>query len=109
MNQKITIEKVENGYILSWQEEREIEFSENPNEFGREPFIEQKHCKEQKEVIEEDEITNNIDRIIYKDGEKQAMTKLLFRIAEFFGIQYDKFKEDNLKITWTEVGHKINK
>lgn len=75
---KITIEKINNGYILSWMEE---------TEHG---------LKEEREVIEED-----------YDDEKEGMGKLLNRVAEFFGVSYDKWKDDNLKISWNGRGSKL--
>ncbi|HCP08534.1 MAG TPA: hypothetical protein DIT25_01915 [Candidatus Moranbacteria bacterium] len=75
---EIKIEKIENGFILSHKEEA--------NEGAPEIT---------KEVIEEG------------DDEKETMKRLLERVAEYFGIRYDKFAEDNLSITWNKKGRKL--
>jgi hypothetical protein len=74
---ELKIEKIENGYILSYEEEVEID-----------KFI------TTKEVIEEG------------DDEKETMARLLHRVAEHFGFYYNKFVNDNLKISWNKKGHK---
>jgi hypothetical protein len=75
---EIKIEKIENGFILSHEEE-----------------IEEDVPRVMKEVIEEG------------DDEKETMTRLLERVAEYFGIQHDKFAKDNLNITWNKKGRKL--
>lgn len=80
---KIKIERITNGYILFWEEE-----------------IEDKEFKEFKEAIEESDDL---------DGEKKAMTNVLYKIAEFFGFHYQKFEKDNLSIKWNKKGHKYEK
>lgn len=74
---ELKIEKTENGFILSHKEE-----------------IDDNEVKIVKEVVEE-----------VNDDEKEAMTKLLERVTEYFGIQYDKYAKDNLEITWNKKGH----
>lgn len=76
---ELKIEKIENGFILSHKEE-----------------IEENNIVAVKEVLEDDE------------GEKETMTRLLERVSDYFGIGYDKFEADNLKITWDKKGHKID-
>lgn len=80
---KIEIEKVENGFILTWDEPTcsEDEFKERV-----------KKCKE---VIE------------IGDEENEAWTKLLERIADFFGKSYDRYSSTNLDISWGKKGHKV--
>ena len=46
------------------------------------------------EVIEEDR------------DEKETMTRLLEKVAEYFGIPHDKFAKDNLRISWNKKGSK---
>jgi len=75
---EIKIEKIENGFILSHKDEKEDGVPEIT-----------------KEVIEE------------CDDEKETMTRLLERVAEYFGIGHDKFAGDNLNITWTKKGSKL--
>ncbi len=76
---ELKIEKIENGYVLSHNEE-----------------IEDGKFKTIKEVVEEK-----------GDDERETMTRLLERVAEYFGIQYDKFAADNLNITWNKKGRKL--
>jgi hypothetical protein len=75
---ELKIEKIENGYVLSREEE-----------------IEDGKFKTIKDVVEERE-----------DDEKETMTRLLERVAEYFGIQHDKFAADNLNIIWNKKGSK---
>lgn len=77
---KVEIEKIDNGYILSWKEE-----------------IENGTFRTEKEVIEED------------DTEKETMSRLLHRIAEFFGDNYDKYGAGNLKISWNKKVASLNR
>ncbi len=58
-------------------------------------FILQKHSE------------GNTKSVIYDDDEREAMKILLTEVAEYFGETYDKFKEDNLNITFSKKGHKI--
>ena len=76
---KIEIEKSDKGYILSRKEE-----------------IEDGTFRTEKEVIEEN------------DTEKKTMSRLLYRIAEFFGDNYDKYGKENLKISWNKKGSKVD-
>jgi transposase len=75
---ELKIEKTENGFILSHKEE-----------------IEEEKFEIIKEVIEEG------------DDEKETMKRLLERVAEYFGVRYDKYAKDNLSIAWDKKGHKI--
>ena len=76
---KIEIEKIDNGYILLWKEE-----------------LEDGTFRIEKEVIEE------------SDTEKKTISRLLYRIAEFFGDSYDKYGKENLRISWNKKGRKID-
>lgn len=82
---KIQIESIENGYILSWYEDEE---DVNGNVVK----------EEKKEVVEELDVL---------EGENETMVRLLTRIAEHFGITYDKYKENNLNIAFDKKGHKL--
>ena len=75
---ELKIEKINNGFILSY----ETESDDNKIEII-------------KEVIEE------------SNDENEAMTQLLERVAEYFGSHYDKYAENNLNITWDKKGHKL--
>ena len=79
----LNIQKVTNGFILSWDEESEL-----LNKSGELEMIE-------------------IKEVITDDDEKEEMKKLLERVADFFGMNYEKYKEDNLNITWDKKGHKL--
>ncbi len=48
------------------------------------------------EVIEDD-----------TDDGKEAMTKLLNRIADYFGFNYDGFSDSNLNIKWNLKGDEL--
>lgn len=75
---ELKITECENGYIL----ESQIEITE-----GRfEPSY---------EVVEE-----------IKD-DRDTMKRLLELIASFFGMDYDRFRPDNVNITFDKKGHKV--
>ena len=74
---KISIEQVETGYIISYKEE-----------------LEDNWVKEFKEVVEKEDGAEEIKGVLY-------------RVADFFGFGYDKFAENNLKITFDEKGSKF--
>ncbi|MEO5366085.1 MAG: hypothetical protein H7831_06970 [Magnetococcus sp. WYHC-3] len=40
--------------------------------------------------------------------EQDCMKRLLEAVAEHFGYSYDKFKSDNLNISWDRKGHKVD-
>lgn len=70
-------------------------------------FIFEPHTYDEIEVIEE--TATQEDRELYKTGdeEKIALGKLLSRVAEYFGVEYDKWTEDNLSITFDRKGSKM--
>lgn len=74
---KIEIESVSNGYVLSWQEEVE------------------------------DGVIITEKEVIMDNDEKESMSALLHRISDYFGLSYDKWGEENLRVSWDEKGHKI--
>lgn len=56
-------------------------------------------------VTDDDLIVNEI---IENEGtDKEAMTKLLTKIAEHFGESYNKYSKENINITWDKKGHKV--
>ena len=76
---KISITKAFNGYILEWDEETD-------GSIVRE-----------REVIEEDDsITGDI--------EKECISRMLYRVAYYFGDLPDKYAKDNLNIEWNKKG-----
>jgi hypothetical protein len=75
---ELKIEEVNNGYILSHEAE-----------------IEDGKFKVLKDVIEEER------------DEKETIKRLLEKIAEYFGVHYDKYAKDNLNILWNKKGHKL--
>ncbi len=79
MNWKITIHKVDNGYLISYPTQ-----DSDGNEQVRQ------------NVLEIPETPS---------GDKEAMTALLFRIAEHFGFHYQKYGDHNLRIAWDVEGH----
>lgn len=40
------------------------------------------------------------------ESEKKSFEALVYQLAEDFGFTYDKWKKDNLKISWNKKGHK---
>lgn len=82
---KIQIESIENGYIISYYEDEE---DANGNLVK----------EEKREVFEELDVF---------EGENETMVRLLTRVADFFGVTYDKYKENNLNITFDKKGHKL--
>jgi len=72
------IEKVENGFVVSHKEE-----------------VDDEYIRVEKRVMEED-----------NHDEKKCMEVLLYHIAEYFGLQYNKFGKENLNISWDKQGHK---
>lgn len=78
----LKIEKVEDGYILSWYEE-----------------IDDNTWEERKKVVFGSDCTDK--------EEQEGMKKLFYAIAEYFGERYDKRRSDNLSITFDRKGHKV--
>lgn len=76
---ELKIKQANNGYILSWEDE----ISEN----------EIRTCQQ---VIENDE-----------ENENDVMKRMLEFVADHFGQEYDKWKEDNLNILFNKKGHKV--
>jgi len=77
MEWQIKIEKVSNGFILKWIEEIE------------------------------DDVFKVVKELIVEEDEKKEMKMLLDRIAEYFGMHYDKFGKENLRVSFNKKGHKI--
>jgi len=88
---KLTIEKIDNGYILSWKEDWSSDDKED--------------IRITKKVIQE----NYEDDSEFKTGDIDKITlgHLLTAVAEHFGELYNKFAEDNLNITFDKKGHKL--
>ena len=75
---ELKIEKIENGYLLSHDEEWE------EGKFGT-----------VKEVIEEG------------GDEKETMSRLLYQVSEYFGFHHNKYAKDNLRISWDKKGRGV--
>jgi hypothetical protein len=58
-------------------------------------------------VTENDITTEENDLYKTTDEEKVCIAKLLKKINELIGIDYDKWDKENLNITWDKPGHKI--
>lgn len=53
--------------------------------------------------------TDQIRTVIQEmDDENECLKKLLIHIAEYFGYSYDKFDSENLEISFTGKGHKVD-
>jgi len=85
MNWSCNIEKVENGYILKSRGE-----------------------DSEAEVFEATATDDDYERFKTTDDDKVALGKLLERVAEHFGELYDKWKDDNLEITFSKKGSKVD-
>ena len=86
-NLKLTIEKIDNGYIL------------NKNGYS---FEGNGYSKETEVIEMTTSLGENED-----DEEQRAMTKLLEKIAIFFGITYNCFSGKNLNIQWNLKGYEV--
>jgi hypothetical protein len=76
MDWEIKIRKAENGYICSWEEESE---DDEPRILKKEQVFEEKEDSEE-------------------FSELDCMKEVLYFIAEYFGINYNKHNSSNLKI-----------
>lgn len=74
---KLTIETVENGFIVTVHENKKLEI---PSEM----FV--------------------IER---RDAGSDSIIELLKLVNEFVGIPYDKFSENNINIQFNKKGHKV--
>jgi len=79
---ELLITKAENGFIL----EHEYQFDDNK-------------VKAEYTLIEGD------DSCI--EGEEDMFRRLLEEVADFFGLQYNKFESNNLNIKFDKKGHKL--
>ena len=77
MNNLLEIEKCENGWIVKNYDEQEE---------GK--FI-------------------PVKELIVDTDNREGMTNLLMKVAEYFGVNYDKYGSDNLEISWSKKGHKL--
>jgi hypothetical protein len=87
MSYEMNIKKIKNGFIVEMHSDEESL-----------PVI---------EVIEEIETASDGELFRTNDEEKMALGKLLIRVAEYFGMQYDKFSNNNLSITFNKKGGKL--
>ena len=84
MNWEITIKRVDNGFLLTAPANSEDETAtENIVEFLN------------REVSTEEE------------DEQNTVKRMLTKVAEYFGYNYDKWSKTNLKISWDDKGHKV--
>lgn len=94
---KCEVTKADNGFILSWQEET-LEPGETKNSY--QVF--------QEEFIFDDDVNADEDLKGINDEEKVAFAKLVHGLANHFGIEYNKYGEENLRVTFDKKGHKID-
>lgn len=81
MNNKITIKQANNGFIIEHEEDWSTE--------------DKKDIRIEKEVIEDN------------DDDNESMKNLLIKVAEHFGVSYDKWGEENINITFDRKGYKL--
>ena len=58
------------------------------------------------EEVEEGKF-NPVKELIVDTEGHEGMTNLLTKVAEYFGVNYDKYGSNNLEITWGKKGHKL--
>lgn len=92
---KITIHKVDNGYIL---------------EFPNEIIIDDERTEvvTEKEVVEMSYDHDDANKFMTDDEEKICLGRMLERIADHFGVMYQKFDANNLNISFDKKGHKLD-
>lgn len=95
---KCEITRGENGYIMSWEEEMESTIEGIPTYVQKSKVFEEEFYPEETDYIETE--------LVRVDDEKVAFTKLVHALAEHFGIHYNKYETNNLKVTWDKEGHK---
>ena len=99
---EITIKKVSGGFLLTIPEEVEETILQDD--------VETTHLviKDRQEVIEENiSFKDDENKYKTKDEEKIAMARLLEKVADYFGINYDRYDKNNLKIEFSQKGHKL--
>lgn len=77
---KCEVIKAENGYVIRSEEE-----SENEEEYKK---------------IETIAIEN--------EDEKEAFTGMALKLADYFGLHYDKYGSENLNVLFNKKGHKLD-
>lgn len=87
----VEIEKIENGFLATYKTEY------NDGTLKQERFCFEEEFND--EIFEE-----------YKtnDNEKIAFSKMCKWLCEYFGIQYEKYRNDNLNIKWNKEGYKYD-
>lgn len=85
--QTITIKQIDNGFII------ESKYQEMDTKIYA--------------VTENDITTEEDDMYKTRDEAKVCTGKLLYKLSELLGFDYDKFSEENLNITWNKKGHKV--
>lgn len=81
MNRNLKIQESSNGFILTWQEENEEDYEIN----------------EYQTVVIEDK----------RDDKNECIGELLYFVAEYFGVDYNKYGSDNLNIEFNKKGNKV--
>ena len=64
-------------------------------------YVVRTYCNED----EDGNISTGID-VIGEECEKKNFEQLVYMLANILGFSYDKFSEENVKITWDRKGHK---
>ena len=88
-NNDIVIQRAENGHVILWWED-----------FGSEG---KPVWRIKREIVSQ----HPTEECTVNDEDKVAFENLVYALAEKLGIEYDKFKETNLRISWDKKGHKI--
>ena len=90
--QELRVVQGRNGYSISWKE-----YTDDNNQIDYIEFFQESSLRDNEF---EPELKNITD-------EQHCFTKLVYALAEHFSLGYDKFSEDNLKITWDKKGDKL--
>jgi hypothetical protein len=90
------IEKAQNGYI--------VEHFETVDE---ENFKKISNVFEEQDVFSTVEETDFFQELKGCNSEQRSFAKMVYYLAEYFGIKYDKYGKTNLRISFDKAGYKL--
>lgn len=65
----------------------------------------------ERHIIEDNKTIKEIDRYVLEDedsDDRVILEKTINFLAEHFGLSYDKFSKENLRISWDRAGSKVD-
>ena len=89
---EVKVKRGENGFSMTSEEEIDEGVKKEVSKFFQETYL--------RDETFEPELKDVTD-------EQYAFTKLVYELADFFDLGYNKFEKNNLQITWDKRGHKI--